>query len=249
MVFHSLVCPFVGEFMGTLVMILLGNGVVAGVLLKRSKAEGAGWLTITAAWGVAVFAGVVTATAWGSADAHLNPAITVASAILSGDGHKLLVYIPAQLLGAMVGAALVWVLYLPHWSVTPDADAKLGCFCTGPAIRKPASNVVAEIIGAFVLFLVISAILSKALAPTGLALGLAPFLVGFLVWGIGMSLGGVTGYAINPARDFGPRLVHALLPIAGKRDSDWGYAWVPIVGPIVGAALAATAIRFFGGSV
>ena len=227
-------------------MILLGNGVVAGVLLKRSKAEGAGWLTIATAWGIAVFAGIVTSTAWGSADAHLNPAITVAAAILTGDLHKLAVYIPAQILGSMTGALLVWVLYLPHWSLTEDASAKLGCFCTSPAVRKPALNVVAEIIGAFVLFLVISAILSKALAPQGLALGLAPFLVGFLVWGIGMSLGGVTGYAINPARDLGPRLMHYLLPVAGKRDSDWSYAWIPIVGPTVGAALAAGLIRMFG---
>ena len=244
--FHSLVSPFMGEFMGTMVMILLGDGVVAGVLLKRSKAEGAGWLTITTAWGIAVFAGIVTSTAWGSADAHLNPAITVAAAIITGDTHKLAVYIPAQILGAMAGALLVWLLYLPHWELTADADAKLACFCTSPAVRKPPANLIAEVIGAFVLFLVISAILSKALAPNGLALGLAPFLVGFLVWGIGMSLGGVTGYAINPARDFGPRLVHALLPIHGKRDPDWGYAWIPIVGPLLGAALAAAAIRLFG---
>lgn len=243
---HSLVSPFMGEFMGTTVMMLLGNGVVAGVLLKRSKAEGAGWLTITTAWGIAVFAGIVTSTAWGSADAHLNPAITVAAAILSGDAHKLVVYIPAQILGSMTGALLVWVLYLPHWALTADADAKLGCFCTSPAVRRPRMNLVSEMIGSFVLFLVISAILSKALAPQGLALGLAPFLVGFLVWGIGMSLGGVTGYAINPTRDFGPRLMHAILPIAGKRDSDWGYAWVPIAGPLLGAALAAMLIRLFG---
>ena len=235
-----------GEFMGTMVLILLGNGVVAGVLLKRSKAEGAGWLTIATAWGLAVFAGVFTATAWGSADAHLNPAITVAAAIITGDTHKLAIYIPAQILGAMVGAFLVWVTYWPHWEVTEDADAKLACFCTGPAIRKPVANVIAEIIGTFILFLVISAITSKAVGGEhGLAIGLSPFLVGLLVWGIGMSLGGVTGYAINPARDFGPRLVHTLCPIAGKRNSDWSYAWVPIIGPIIGASLAALMIRFF----
>ena len=244
---HSLVSPFMGEFMGTMVLILLGNGVVAGVLLKRSKAEGAGWLTIATAWGIGVFAGVLTSTAWGSPDAHLNPAITVAAAIITGDTRKLAVYIPAQILGAMVGAFLVWITYLPHWAPTEDADAKLSCFCTGPAIRRPLANVAAEIIGTFVLFLVISAITSKAIGGEhGVAIGLSPFLVGFLVWGIGMSLGGVTGYAINPARDFGPRLIHTLLPIAGKRDSDWGYAWVPIVGPIVGASLAAVIIRVFG---
>lgn len=243
---HSLVSPFMGEFMGTMVIILLGNGVVAGVLLKRSKAENAGWLTITTAWGIAVFAGIFTSTAWGSVDAHLNPAITVAAAILSGDYHKLAVYIPAQILGAMVGAFLVWILYLPHWAVTPDPDAKLACFCTSPAIRRTSSSVIAELIGAFVLFLVISAITSRAVGGEhGLAIGLSPFLVGFLVWGIGLSLGGVTGYAINPARDFGPRLTHFLLPIAGKRDSDWAYAWVPILGPIAGAALAAFTIKIF----
>jgi len=231
--------------MGTMILILLGNGVVAGVLLKRSKAEGAGWLTITTAWGIAVFAGVVTSTAWGSADAHLNPAITVAAAIVTGDWHKIAIYIPAQILGGIVGAVLVWVLYLPHWAVTDDADAKLGCFSTSPAIRKPFANLIAEVIGAFVLFLVISAITSKAVGPHGLAVGLSPFLVGFLVWGIGMSLGGPTGYAINPARDLGPRIAHALLPIAGKRDADWGYAWVPILGPILGCAVAAGLIRFF----
>lgn len=236
-----------GEFMGTMVLILLGNGVVAGVVLKRSKAEGAGWLTIATAWGIAVFAGVFTSTAWGSADANLNPAITVAAAMITGDTHKLAIYIPAQILGAMAGAVLVWLMYLPHWAPTEDADAKLGCFCTIPAIRKPLANALAEVIGTFVLFLVISAITSKAVAGgQGLAIGLSPFLVGFLVWGIGMSLGGVTGYAINPARDFGPRLVHTFLPIPGKRDADWSYAWVPIIGPIVGAALAAAIIRLFG---
>ena len=244
---HSVVSPFMGEFMGTMVLILLGNGVVAGVLLKHSKAEGAGWLTIATAWGIAVFAGVVTSTAWGSPDAHLNPAITVAAAIITGDTHKLAIYIPAQILGAMVGAILVWIMYLPHWGITEDADAKLGCFCTGPAIRKPFANVASEIIGTFVLFLVIAAITSKAVGGEhGITNGLSPLLVGFLVWGIGMSLGGVTGYAINPARDFGPRLVHMLLPIPGKRNSDWGYAWVPIVGPILGASLAAVIIRMFG---
>lgn len=247
MTVHSWVSPFMGEFMGTMVLILLGNGVVAGVLLKQSKAEGAGWLTIATAWGIAVFAGVFTSTAWGSTDANLNPAITVAAAIITRNPHKLAVYIPAQILGAMAGALLVWIMYLPHWAPTEDADAKLGCFCTIPAIRKPAANVVAEIIGTFVLFLVIAAITSRAVGGEhGVAIGLSPFLVGFLVWGIGMSLGGVTGYAINPARDFGPRLMHTVLPVAGKRNSDWGYAWVPIIGPLVGAALAALLIRSFG---
>ncbi|MDE3104962.1 MAG: aquaporin family protein, partial [Acidobacteriota bacterium] len=159
---HSLVSPFMGEFLGTAVLILLGNGVVAGVLLKRSKAEGAGWITITAGWGLAVFAGVFTSTAWGSSDAHLNPAITIASAVQTGDYAKLGVYLPAQVLGAMLGAFLVWLLYLPHWRVTEDADAKLACYCTGPAIRRPFANFVAEVIGTFVLYFVIAAITSRA---------------------------------------------------------------------------------------
>lgn len=240
---HSLASPFMGEFMGTMILILLGDGVVAGVLLKRSKGEGAGWLTITTAWGLAVCMGVLTANAWGSPDAHLNPAITVASAIITGNFHKLAIYIPAQIMGAMAGAGLVWLTYLPHWGLTDDADAKLGCFCTIPAVRRLSANLIAELIGAFVLFLVISAIFSRAIVLNGMTPGMGPFLVGLLVWVIGMSLGGPTGYAINPARDFGPRLMHMLLPIQRKRDSDWGYAWVPIVGPVLGAVLAALAVK------
>jgi glycerol uptake facilitator protein len=237
---------FFGEFMGTLVLVLLGDGVVAGVLLKRSKSEGAGWIVITTGWAFAVMAGVFTSIACGSSDAHLNPAVTLGAAVSSGQFGKVVPYIGAQLLGALCGAILVWLHYLPHWKETPQADLKLACFCTAPAIRKFASNLISEILATFVLVLVLGAIFSKSIAAGGLASGLGPLLVGALVWGIGLSLGGPTGYAINPARDFGPRLAHALLPIAGKGTSDWSYATVPILGPLIGGALAGALIRIIG---
>ncbi len=227
-----------GEFLGTAILILLGDGVVAGVLLKGSKGENAGWLAITAGWAFAVIAGVFTALAAGSPDAHLNPAVTFGFAVMSGDFSKVVGYTIAQLSGAFVGAVLVWVHYGPHWSRTSDPNFKLGTFCTIPAIRHPASNLASEIIGTFVLVLVAAAIFSSRVTASGPAAGLGPYLVGSLVWGIGLSLGGTTGYAINPARDLGPRIAHALLPIPGKRDSDWGYAPIPIVGPLIGGALA-----------
>lgn len=235
-----------GEFVGTMVLILLGNGVVGGVLLSRSKAEGAGWLAITTGWGLAVFAAVAVSISMGDADAHLNPAFTVASVLMTGHAERLLTYIPAQILGAIVGAVLVWLFYLPHWEPTEDPGKKLACFSTGPAIRRPASNFLSEVIGTFVLVMVASALVSRRLAPGGVAPGLGPLLVGALVWSIGLSLGATTGYAINPARDLGPRLAHSFLPIAGKGTSDWGYAWVPIFGPICGAIIAAVFIRVFG---
>jgi glycerol uptake facilitator protein len=235
-----------GEFMGTMVLVLMGNGVVAGVLLRKSKAEASGWMVIATGWALAVMCGIFTAVACGSADANLNPAVTLASAIGSGDFSKLLPYSLAQTLGAIAGAALVWIHYLPHWSQTPDAEAKLACFCTSPAIRQPAANLASEIVGTFVLILVASAIASKVGAPTGPAPGLTPYLVGCVVWGIGLSLGGTTGYAINPARDFGPRVAHAILPIAQKGASDWGYATVPVLGPLIGAGLAGLLVRLLG---
>jgi glycerol uptake facilitator protein len=235
--------PFLGEFLGTMVLILLGNGVVAGVVLKRSKAEGSGWMVITAGWAFAVMAGVFTAIACGSSDAHLNPAVTLGFAVRAGDFGKVAPYLAAQLLGAIVGAALVWLHYLPHWKETPDGSAKLACFCTGPAIRSLIPNLLSEIIGTFVLVFVVGAIFSKSVAATGPAAGLGPYLVGSLVWGIGLSLGGTTGYAINPARDFGPRLAHSLLPVAGKGGSDWSYAAIPVVGPLVGGAFAGWLLR------
>ena len=235
---------FLGEFMGTAVMVLLGNGTVANITLKKSKAEGAGWVAVTAGWAMAVMAGVFTAMGCGSYG-HLNPAVTLAVAVRTGDVSKLGTYVLAQTLGAMVGALLVWLYFYPHWRETADPAAKLGCFGTIPAIRNAASNLFSEIVGSFVLVLVVAAIFSKAVSPTGPG-GLGPYLVGSLVWGIGLGLGGTTGYAINPARDFGPRLMHAILPIAGKGGSDWSYAPVPVIGPLVGGALAGLVVRCVG---
>ena len=234
--------PFLGEFLGTMILILLGDGVVAGVLLKRSKAEGSGWMVITAGWAFAVMAGVFVAVACGSSDAHLNPAVTLGFAVRAGSFGKCLPYVAAQLLGAMAGATLVWLHYLPHWKETPDAGLKLACFCTGPAIRNAAANLISEIIGTAVLVFVVGAIFSKAIAAGGPG-ALGPYLVASLVWGIGLSLGGTTGYAINPARDLGPRIAHAILPIAGKGGSDWGYAPIPMIGPLVGGVLAGLLLR------
>ena len=233
--------PFFGEFMGTLILILMGNGVVAAVLLKQSKAEGSGWLVIATGWALAVMAGVLTAIACGSPDAHLNPAVTIAMAVRTGDFSSVGTYVAAQLLGAMTGAALVWLTYLPHWAVTKDAAAKLGCFATAPAIRHPLMNCIPEFIGTFVLVLVASAIGSKLVSAS-----FAPPLVGMVVWAIGLSLGGPTGYAINPARDLGPRIAHAFLPIAGKGGSDWGYAVVPIIAPLLGGAAAGAFVACVG---
>jgi glycerol uptake facilitator protein len=234
---------FLGEFMGTMVLILLGNGVVANVLLKKSKGEQSGWIVITTGWALAVMCGVFTAIACGSSGAHLNPAVTLGVAVVSGDFTKVGTYIAAQFLGAMLGQLLVWVHYFPHWRETSDADTKLACFCTAPAIRHPVANLVSEVIGTFVLVLVANAIGSKAVAAGGPAAGLAPYLVGSLVWGIGLSLGGTTGYAINPARDLGPRIMHALLPITKKGGSDWGYAAIPVIGPALGGMLAGAIVR------
>ncbi len=232
-----------GEFLGTMVLVLMGNGVVANVLLKKSKGEGSGWMVIATGWGLAVMTGVFVAIAFGG-EGHLNPAVTLGAAITTGNFAKLGWYTAAQMAGAFVGAGLVWLHYLPHWSVTPDADAKRACFCTAPAIRKPMANLASEVIGTFVLVLVAAAIFSKSVAATGPAAALGPYLVGSLVWAIGLSLGGTTGYAINPARDLGPRIAHALLPIPNKEGSDWGYAAVPIVGPLLGGTLAALLVRW-----
>jgi glycerol uptake facilitator protein len=236
---HSAFCA---ELAGTAIMMLLGNGVVACVVLKQSYGFGSGWMVITAGWCFAVLAGVMTALALGS-HAHLNPAVTIGLALASGTWTEVPSYIGGQFLGAMLGATLVWLHYLPHWSVTEDAQSKRACFCTAPAIRNLPANVLSEIIGTFVLVLVAAAISSTHVAPAGLPAGLGPVIVGLLVWGIGLSLGGPTGYAINPARDFGPRVMHALLPVAGKAKTDWSYAPIPILGPVIGALLAGWVIR------
>jgi glycerol uptake facilitator protein len=233
----------VGEFLGTFVLIVLGNGVVAGALLKRSKAENAGWISITAGWAIAVFAGVAVSAALGDKDGHLNPAFTVASVMMTGHAMRLLTYIPAQVLGAFCGGVVVWLHYRPHWELTEDKGAKFACFATAPAVDAPVWNFLSEVVGTFVLVLVATALFSKRIAPAGVAPGLGPMLVGALVWGIGLSLGGTTGYAINPARDLGPRMAHSMLPIAGKGSSGWGYSWVPVLGPVAGAALAVCVIR------
>ena len=232
-----------GEFMGTLVLILLGNGVVAGVLLKRSKAEGSGWMVITAGWAFAVMAGVFTAIACGSKDAYINPAVTLGFAIASGDYSKLAPYAAMQLLGAIAGAVIVWFHYMPHWKETRDPGLQLAVFCTSPAIRSAVFNLISEIIATFVLVFVAGAIFSRMVFSAGPAPGLGPYLAGGLVWAIGLSLGGTTGYAINPARDLGPRIAHAILPIAGKGGSDWSYAPIPVIGPMIGASLAGVAMH------
>ena len=228
---------FIPELIGTALLILLGGGVVANVILKGTKGNGGGWLLINFGWGLAVFVGVYAAYKSG---AHLNPAVTL-GLLASGNGMPIgdvMLYIVAQLLGAMIGAVLVYLGYKQHFDVEEDAGTKLAVFSTGPAIRSYGWNTLTEILGTFVLvFTVIH------FGPTPTQLG--PLAVALVVVGIGASLGGPTGYAINPARDLGPRIVHALLPIKGKGSSDWGYSWVPIVGPIIGAILAGLLARVF----
>lgn len=234
--------PYLGEFLGTLLLILLGGGIVAGVCLKHSKAEQAGWLAITIGWGLAV---AVAVYAVGQVSgAHLNPAVTLALALTGGfSWEKVPGYVLAQLLGAFCGAVLVWLHYLPHWEKTGDPATKLAVFATGPAIRNWSANLLSEIIGTFVLVFGVLAIGANRLAE-----GLNPLLVGLLVVSIGLSLGGTTGYAINPARDLGPRLAHAVLPIPGKGSSDWSYGWIPVVGPVIGGLLGGwTYAWLFGG--
>jgi len=238
--------PVFGEFMGTMVLVVLGDGVVANVLLKKSKGENSGWIVIATAWGLAVVAGICTAVACGSPGAHINPAITLAVAILSNKWANVGPFWMAQILGAFTGAILVWLVYLPHWKETPDTSAKLGIFCTIPAIRKLPTNFLCEMIVTILLVVVGFSFGSKELAPAGLAPGFSPWFWGVLVWVLGLSLGGPTGYAINPARDLGPRLAHAVLPISGKGGSDWGYALIPVVAPLVGGALAAGIVKIAG---
>jgi glycerol uptake facilitator protein len=238
---HSL---WFGEFMGTLVLVLLGTGVNAGVILRKNYAEDSGWLVITIGWALGVLCGVLVAQAFGSPGANLNPAITLAVAIVSGDYSQLLSLWLAQLLGAMGGACLMALHYGPHWRLTPDPAAKLGVFATNAAVRSPVFNFLSEALGTAVLVLVAAAIFSRGVSANGPAAGMGSWLVASLVWGIGLSLGGTTGYAINPTRDLGPRIVHALLPIPGKGGSNWSYAYIPVAGPLLGGALAGLLLRY-----
>lgn len=231
---------FLAELLGTALLIILGDGVVANVVLNKTKGNNSGWIVITTGWALAVIVGVYAVNS--VSGAHLNPAVTVGlAAIGKFPWAQVPVYVAAQLIGAFLGAVIVWLAYLPHWAATDDKGAKLAVFSTGPAIRHPLANLITEIIGTAVLVLGVLAILrpENLVANSGFDKGFAPFLVGLLVWAIGLSLGGPTGYAINPARDLGPRLAHAIVPIAGKGDSDWSYAWIPIVGPIIGGVLGA----------
>ena len=239
---------FTAELMGTMILVLLGDGVVANVLLKQSKGNGGGWMVIATGWGLAVALGVYVANA--VSGAHLNPAVTLALAAVGKLNPGLIpVYLAGQMIGAFLGATLVWLTYLPHWAATEDRGAKLGIFCTGPAIRHTTGNLLAEIIGTAVLLFGVMAIARpENLVPgSGWEKGFAPALVGMLVWALGLSLGGPTGYALNPARDLGPRLAHAVLPIAGKGGCDWGYAWIPVVGPILGGVVGALTWRLVNG--
>lgn len=226
------------EFLGTMILILMGDGVCANVSLEKSKAKGAGWVVVTFAWGLAVMCGVFVAGPY--TGAHLNPAVSIGLALAGTFNWNLVVpYIIAQMLGGFVGAVLVYLYFKDHYNATPDADAKLGTFCTIPAIRNKWRNLLSEVIGTFVLVYVILAIGNTGNTPE-LGMGsLGAFPVTFLIVAIGMSLGGTTGYAINPARDLAPRFAHYVLPIKDKRDSDWSYAWVPGIGPVIGGAIAA----------
>ena len=227
--------PFIGEFAGTALLIIMGDGVVANVVLNKTKGQNGGWIVISFGWAMAVFLGVYASTKLGGSG-HLNPAVTIAMAAFNGfDSSLVATYIGAQFAGAIVGATVVWLAYKQHFAATDDKDLKLAVFCNAPAIRSTGHNLITEAIGTFIL--VFGAL---AMSPAASSLGTLDALpVGLLILGIGLSLGGPTGYAINPARDLGPRIAHFILPIKNKRDSDWGYSWIPVLGPVAGALLAA----------
>lgn len=221
----------IAEILGTMLLVLLGDGVVANVVLGKTKGNNAGWIVITTAWAFAVFVGAYSAVAMGSG-AHLNPAVTIGLFVYgSTPASEVPMYLIGEMVGAFIGAVLVWLHYYPHWAATTDPGLKLAVFSTGPAIRNTVMNLISEIIGTFVLMFGILAIPATNWGLPG------PFTVALLVWVIGLALGGTTGYAINPARDLSPRIAHAILPIPGKGSSDWGYSWIPVVGPIIGAVL------------
>jgi len=233
-----MVTQLVGEFIGTLLLVLLGDAVVAGNVLKDTKEEGTGWLAIAIGWGVAV--AIAAYCAGFLSPAHLNPAVTIAMAATGGFSWALVgPFIGAQMLGAMAGALLLWIHYLPHWKVTTNKGAILGSFATAPAIRHTVSNLFGEALGTAVLVMGIMAI-----GHNNVVSGLGPIIVGLIILGIGLSLGPTTGYAINPARDLGPRIMHAILPIKNKGGSDWGYSWIPVLGPILGGTLGAFLYQF-----
>jgi glycerol uptake facilitator protein len=238
---------WIGEIIGTMILILLGDGVVANVVLSKNKGEGGGgggaWIVITAGWGFAV-AMAVYVTGW-IAGAHINPAVTFGLLVigaLPGGVGAFIQYVIAQMIGAFIGAVLVWLAYYEHFKATENKDLKLAVFCTAPAIRNYGWNLVTEIIGTFMLLLGVLGITAALNQPVN---SVTPYMIGILVFSIGLSLGGPTGYAINPARDLGPRIAHFILPIPDKRDSDWGYSWVPVVGPLIGGALGAWVYQLF----
>lgn len=243
--------PFMAELVGTAILLLLGDGVVANVVLRGTKGENSGWIVISLGWGMAVFVGVFVVASFSGA--HINPAVTIGLASAGKlPWDQVPTYLAGQFIGAALGAFLVWVQYRPHFAVTDDLDAKLGVFCTGPAIRRTGANFISEVIGTFVLvFGVLYLAAPNVAGPDGGAGGLGAIdalPVGLLVLVIGLSLGGTTGYAINPARDLSPRIIHALVPMpGGKRDSDWSYAWIPVIGPVTGGILAALAYLALGG--
>ncbi len=245
---------YLAEMVGTMLLIIFGDGVVANVVLNRSKGQNSGWIVIATGWGLAVALAVYTVGR--VSGAHINPAVTLGLASIGAFDWALVPgYVLAQLVGGFLGGVVVWLSYYPHWAVTEDKAAKLAVFCTAPAIRHRGSNFLVEVIGTIVLVFCILAIGANSqhlTQPGNLDLSIAfskgfqPFLVGLLVWGIGLSLGGPTGYAINPARDLGPRIAHALLPVAGKGGSDWGYAWIPVAAPLVGGVIGAVLYQFVG---
>jgi len=239
--------PFIAELVGTAALILLGNGVVANVVLKDTKGNGSGWIVITTGWALAVYVGVVIATPYSGA--HLNPAVTLAMAIAGKlNWSSVLPYMTAQMLGAMAGTFLVWLMYRDHFNRTTDPGLQLAAFSTRPSIRDTIPNIISEVIGDFVLvftvFYITGAEIPDSRTKIGLgSIGALP--VAFLVWSIGLSLGGTTGYAINPARDLGPRIMHSMLPMKGKSGSDWSYSWIPVLGPFIGGTLAAVLYLVF----
>lgn len=237
--------PYLGEFLGVATLILLGDGVVANTLLKGSKAENAGWINIITGWMVGVLAGIFVAIACGAPQADINPAVTFAK-LLNGvyPASEAIMIMISQIAGGFVGGVLVWIYFRGHWEISNDPGAKLAIFCTGPAIRNYSQNLVCEIMATVVLIFVIFAMFSKSVGA--MTPGVGPYMVAVLIWGLGSSLGGTTGYAMNPARDLGPRIAHAICPIAGKGSSDWAYSWVPVVGPVIGGGVAFALAKVVG---